>query len=74
MRLAKNFFLLCAATLLAGVVFHTAVLITDGGRPLPYPPSSLIADGGRPLPYPPKFPAMDGGRPLPYPPAQRLVV
>ena len=69
MRLDKNLFPLCTAILLAGVVFHTAVLSADGGRPLPTPPAQFVADGGRPLPTPPTRPGfLDGGRPLPTPP------
>jgi hypothetical protein len=69
MPLAKTMFALCTAILLAGVVFHTAVLSAYGGRPLPTPPNNLIsADGGRPLPTPPAQLLGDGGRPLPTPP------
>jgi hypothetical protein len=73
MRLVKILFVLCTAILLAGVVFHTAVLRADGGRPYPIPPKSVIADGGRPYPIPPKAPVVsflvaDGGRPYPIPP------
>jgi hypothetical protein len=64
MRLLKILFVLCAAILLAGAAFHTAVLAADGGRPLPRPP--LAFDGGKPLPRPPL--AFDGGKPLPRPP------
>jgi hypothetical protein len=65
MRLVKILFVLCTAILLAGVVFHTAVLRADGGRPYPIPPK-MVADGGRPYPIPPKAPATillvaDGG-------------
>ena len=72
MRLVKILFVLCTAILLAGVVFHTAVLQADGGRPYPIKPKALIADGGRPYPIPPKSPAItlvaEGGRPYPIPP------
>ena len=73
MRLVKILFVLCTAILLAGVVFHTAVLRADGGRPYPIPPKKVVADGGRPYPIPPKSPATillvaDGGRPYPIPP------
>ena len=74
MRLVKILFVLCTAILLAGVVFHTAVMRADGGRPYPIPPKKEIADGGRPYPIPPKSPAAltflvaDGGRPYPIPP------
>jgi hypothetical protein len=72
MRLVKILFVLCTAILLAGVVFHTAVLRADGGRPYPIPPK-MVADGGRPYPIPPKAPATillvaDGGRPYAIPP------
>jgi hypothetical protein len=72
MRLVKILFVLCTAILLAGVVFHTAVLRADGGRPYPIPPKQ-VADGGRPYPIPPKsaatiFLVADGGRPYPIPP------
>jgi hypothetical protein len=67
MRFVKILFVLCTAILLAAVVIHTAVLVADGGRPLPVPPK-LVADGGRPLPVPPKKMVADGGRPLPVPP------
>src|SRR6266849_1244686 len=72
MRLAKTLFVLCTAMLLAGVVFHTAVLTADGGRPLPTPPtkSPFVVDGGRPLPTPPAQLVADGGRPLPTPPTK----
>jgi hypothetical protein len=69
MRLVKTLFVLCTAILLAGVFFHTAVLIADGGHPLPTPPKkSPLFDGGHPLPTPPAVIA-DGGHPLPTPPA-----
>ena len=74
MRLVRILFVLWTAILLVAVVFHTAVLRADGGRPYPIPPKAVIADGGRPYPIPPKAPAAvtvlvaDGGRPYPIPP------
>lgn len=75
MRLVRILFVLCTAILLAGVVFHTAVLRADGGRPYPIPPKApaavavMVADGGRPYPIPPKKTLIaDGGRPYPIPP------
>ena len=74
MRLVKILIVLCTAILLAGVVFHTAVLTADGGRPMPIPPKKvLVADGGRPLPIPKKVLVADGGRPMPIPPKKELV-
>ena len=64
MRLLKILFVLCTVILLAGVVFHAAVMAAEGGRPMPRPP--LVADGGRPMPRPPLV--ADGGRPMPRPP------
>ena len=58
MRLVKILFVLCTATLLFGVAFHTAVLSADGGHPLPIPPATLVADGGHPLPIPPAYSSM----------------
>ena len=73
MRLVKTLFVLCAAILLVGVAFHTAVFSADGGKPLPAPlavqSSVLLADGGHPLPTPPVALLADGGHPLPTPPA-----